>query len=273
MGYHLLADLPLGPSEQEQASRILVKALEEPNDEIPTITGTSARGVAGIYLGWYLIFVAGVCFISHEFLIGLLAGIFVAGFMSLLTVPIFLSIQDQLRANTLQRVAATSLAQVGTPPCIGSLYRYIRHPSIYRQEILQALRAVIPRVTSVWYGRLTADTVAALTGLAGSSEEALALAALDALEQAGGGSAVKAVERLAARSSMPHVRDRATVVLPILIARRENEKSSASLLRPSALNLTEDLVRPVYGGNPNVSHLLRASQGRRSDVRSGEKEK
>jgi hypothetical protein len=259
VGYHILAALSLSPSEQESASHLLVKALKEPNDEKPTTTPDSLKGVAALYLITLLSAAAMLDYVAGSLLAGVFFGAIAAGFVTLFSGSIFLGIQDQLRANTLQRVAATSLATVGVPPCLGVLYHYIRRPSLYRKEAHHALQALLPRVTADWYGQLPADASAALTGLAGASDETLALAALDALEQAGGGATAKAIERVAVRSPIPAVRERAAVVLPILMARLENEKSAASLLRPSALDPTENLVRPVYASAPDTTNLLRAS--------------
>ena len=88
----------------------------------------------------------------------------------------------------------------------------------------------------------------------------LALAALDALGQAGGGNLEDAVVRIAQDCLCEPVRQRAAEILPILIARRKREASSASLLRPSQADAINHLLRPVSSSEPNIDNLLLASQ-------------
>lgn len=104
----------------------------------------------------------------------------------------------------------------------------------------------------------------ALSALAESPNEELALKALDALEQAGDGGTARAVERLVEYGNSDGVRKRAAAILPTLLARREYEGAATLLLRPSQGVPTEHLLKPVYGSDPEVANLLHPSQGNSS---------
>jgi hypothetical protein len=145
----------------------------------------------------------------------------------------------------------------------------MRRSSDVRRETFAALETLLPSVTGDWYGQLPVGTGEVLETLAVSLDIGLAPAALDALERAGSGSSAKAVARLAARAIGSRVSQRAADVLPVLVARQAQETAAATLLRPSSGHLTEGLLRPIYGGDPNVSHLLRASHADRPDARPG----
>ncbi len=133
-------------------------------------------------------------------------------------------------------------------------------------KAVSALLAILPQVSEEWHGHLPNGTSAALANLAASYHDALALSALEALANAGDGSAAHAVKCLMERAASDRVRERATTLLPILIGRAAHKMAQSTLLRPSSYNTTEHLVRPVYSGDPDVTHLLRASQSESQDA-------
>lgn len=171
-----------------------------------------------------------------------------------------LSLYERQRLGRIQQTAATTLARVGDPDCLVALWDHVCRRTPARRPALQALREILPSITADWYGKLPGGSGAALTALAESKEEELALAALNALEQAGGGDAAAAVARLAQSAESEHVRERAAAVLPVLLARKEQEGAASSLLRPSAAVSSDHLLKPAYGGTSEDSHLLRAAQ-------------
>jgi hypothetical protein len=67
------------------------------------------------------------------------------------------------------------------------------------------------------------------------------------------------VESIALNGGSKPLRERSAEILPLLIARREREASSASLLRPCQANSTDHLLRPIYSAAPDTTNLLRTS--------------
>lgn len=167
--------------------------------------------------------------------------------------PIVLRLQSEHWAQITELITVTAMTSAGTPECVEGLWQMYLHGRA-RGEAVQSLKIILPQLNAEWCG---SDD--ALLGLAKSKDVVLALAALDALEKAGGGSSTKAVERLAKTAWSSLVRERAAALVPILAARHEQERASSTLLRPSFNNRQEHLVRPVYSNDPNVTNLLRAS--------------
>jgi len=260
VGYHALRHIELTPPERTHASQLLLQSLATRKASDVVFSRLGASVILASILTFVFSSIVSVLYSRTDsfffyFLLMPLEMIF--------TVPLSfagLSALDRRRALHVQRAAVTALAQVGDPECIVTLTRYARHRNLLRQEAIQTLKTILPTVGESWYGRLPANANAALTDLALSSDEDLALAALDALGAAGSGAAKEIVEHISTdvRKSAP-VRARATALLPILTIRLERETSAASLLRPSDRVSTEHLLHPVYGSAPEVANLLRAS--------------
>lgn len=254
MSYHLLAHLSFTEEEREQANRVLLEAFKQTTDEPVTFVRIVQMGFK-TFVGSALLFgVLGI--FTGSFSIISCGGIFC---WTIMFTPIGLGYMDQQRSNHLRRLAAKALLQAGDPDCLVALYEHIRLPSIFRKDALATIQAILPRVTADCYGRLPPGTAVTLARLAGSSDEKLALAALEALEQAGDGVAANAVQKLATRATSERVRNRAAALLPILIERAAHKMTASTLLRPSTQNQSEHLVRPVTGRPAELTNLLRAA--------------
>jgi hypothetical protein len=255
VAFHMLGVIDLAPLEREHAMRLLLNALQWPEKEkISIVRFGGALGIA--LINWSVLCIGMGIVSPPRFDLSGLPGLLLA---SLLTTPAILRVQNRNRAYLTQRIAASALASVGNAECLAALYTQARQSSHLRQEANQALKSLLPSVTGEWYGQLSSAASMTLTKLARSYNVEMALAALDALERAGNGSCVKEVERIAALAPGSRVSDRAAEVCRILIARQAQETAAATLLRPSAGQLTDGLLRPVYNGDPNVTNLLRAS--------------
>jgi hypothetical protein len=256
VAFHMLGVIDLDPLEREHAMRLLLNALQWPEKE--KISIVRFGGALGIAIASWLVFciVMGIASLPRFDLSGL-PGLLLA---SLLTTPGILRGQDRNRACLTQRIAANALASVGNAECLAALYSQARQSSHVRQEANQAIKALLPSVTVEWYGQLPSGAIVVLTALARSYDIDMALAALNALERAGNGSCASEVGRIAALAPGSRVSDRAAEVYRILIARQAQETAATTLLRPSAGQLADGLLHPVYSGDPNVTNLLRASQ-------------
>lgn len=261
----LLGELDLTPPERAHACCLLVPPLLLPEGDNQNGRAMRSTFVISSLLAASWMWTTG-CFDS--IFAPLLYCVCVAILM-ICTFPLCLAclpMWDWRRNRSVQRAAVRAIAQVGDPNCIVALEYHAYHRPTIRAEARQALRAVLPRVDSNWYGRLPIGCNRALAELAGVAEEEIALAALDALGQAGDGGTAEAVKRLLERTTtLPGVRARAAAVLPILIARKAREADPVTLLRPSHAGAADQLVRPVYGTEPEVTHLLRASQADHTD--------
>lgn len=253
VAFHILGTLELDPQEREQAAYLLTEAFKQPDIERVSL-GRFGGAMAIVSAFWYCLSIAVDWFFFGRISLPSRAGVLCAG---LLTTPFPLVLQERYWRIITKRIAATALTTAGDPLSILPLYYEVSVSGAAHPEARQALKAILPTVTHAWYGYLAAGS--ALVDLAWSADQDLALAALTALEQAGSGNNVKAVERLADRAGATRVRERAAEILPTLLARREQERAASTLLRASAPNRTDDLVRPVYGSDPEVNNLLRAS--------------
>lgn len=256
---HTLGTIKLSPRERKKARRILLTSLQQPKvDRVSHERFWTAVGTA--YFGWLALalMVFGLYTpkgISFPFIMSMILSVPV----SFPVASFILALQTHNRSIIIRRIAVTALARIGDPTCIAELTYHLRYSLSLRAEVWEALTATLPRVTSRWYGRLSPDVNAALIHLAKSASEDMALAALAAIDQAGSGSSIQAVRRLADRAASEKVRSRAAAIVPTLIARQKQENASVSLLRASSKVDTEDLVRPVYAAEPDVTNLLRAS--------------
>jgi hypothetical protein len=256
VAFHVLRLIELSPSERENARRILLDALKKPDVERLSLERfCTAVGIA--FVGWLILAIV--------FSMPVVA-LPVVGFLSFLTSPFLLALQELNRAAITRQIAATALAQSGDPECVVVLCEHVRRRTGIFTEAEATLKAVLPRITSDWYGRLPSGCNGALVSLALSPDWDLALLALDALGRAGDGSSAEAIAQITVRKYPVFMR--ATAVLPTLVARQEREKASAVLLRPSAKNQTDHLVRPAYDTNPDVTNLLRASHAESTDAPS-----
>lgn len=272
---HLLGTLELSPSERVETRRMLLDAFLQPQYERFSFPHF-LRGLG------VLILIGALFFVRPEYndpvdspgeiMFIQLCGVTV---LSLGLSGIYYFYQaafpQRYACQTTQRIAATTLASVGDPTCIQPLWQHIALGGPASREALHALKSALPSVTEEWYGRLPAGTEAALAAMSKSIQwPEFAIAALKALGNAGGATSIKAVERLASRARSQKVRAHAVATLSRLIARSEQGRAAATLLRPSSERQAEHLVRPVYGGAPAANDLLRASQPEGSPLSGGE---
>ena len=251
VAFHALGLIELSPLEREHAGRLLLDAFKKP-DVIRLSLGGIGRVAFLAFVGW-LTFA-----ILFSMSLGALPSLI---FLSLVTVPFVLVVQEQNRTAITKWITATALAQVGGPECIVALWKDVQRNSPISDEAFAALKAILPRMSADLYGQLPAGCNDALVEMARSPDlPDLAIAALDALERAGDGRCAKGIARITPRNAAGRVYKRAVAILPTLIARHEREQAAATLLRPSASVSAENLVRPVYGSAPDVTNLLRASQ-------------
>lgn len=262
VAYQALRQIVLTPTERRHAARLLVQALTpaEKRATLPARFGTAVIQALILSCSVMLLleFNLGV---RNDALLACLLGIPV---LTTLATPLFfagLTVRDGKRTKSVQAAALKTLSQLGDPEAIAPLVWAAHRPAL-RPEALEALRKILPTVDASWYGRLPTAAGPALIALVEWEEEPLALATLDALAAAGSGSCAEKIERLVTQGiHRESVRRRALAVLPILTVRREQEMAAASLLRPSDGGAaTDHLVRPVYGTEPEVANLLRASQ-------------
>jgi len=250
VAFHALGLIELSPLERKHAGRLLLDAFKMP-DVVRLSLGGIGRVAFTAFLGWLTFAI--LFSMSLDALPWLI-------FLSLLTVPFVLVIQEQNRTTITKRITATALAQVGGPECIVALWKHVQRDSPISDEAVAALKAILPRMSADLYGQLPAGCNDALVDMARSGDlPDLAIAALDALEWAGDGRCAKAIARITPRNAASRVYKRAAAVLPTLIARRQREEASATLLRPSSSAPTEHLLRPIYSSDPDTTNLLRAS--------------
>lgn len=265
IAYYLLAQMELPSEQRNSVARMSCRPLLRP--EYFGGSGRDyVRAIGYLYLGWVASLSAGILLLelpSH--IAWMLPSVFwIGAFPTLLMAPFVgwsIWMLHRHRRRIVQRAAATALATHGDPHCISVLSDYVYRASPIRHEAIAALLAILPTVTKRWADRLTSRSHAALLDLITHPQEELALAALDALENVGPGTAAPAVQRLAKRARSEQIRMRAAAVLPTLLGRATHAREASTLLRPSADNKTEHLLRPIPQHDPDTSHLLRASQG------------
>ncbi len=173
-------------------------------------------------------------------------------FVSLLTLipaPISLPISlllDRRRQNRVRKEATASLTQLGSVEALPYLLASIgsARGELY-QELLDGIATLLPRLTPEDYGRLRSDTVPNLCYLLNNFTGNFLLTVLEAVGKIGDSRAITAVQRLAEGDAPPQIREAANRILPILMARREQESHSRNLLRASKEPISEkELLRP-----------------------------
>ena len=258
VAYHHLRQMDLSPSARQFAAPVLEKAIRQLGDYGAT-PRYFRRVLLAEFLGWTTALLGFFRIWRPDFIVVACAA---SGVVTLFSCPFVVggvALFDRSRARMVQRAAATAMIRAGDPTCIVALEQHMSHSSAIHREAVSALLAILPQVSAEWYGHLPNGASAALANMAASDHELLALSALEALANAGDGSAAHAVKCLLERTASERVRERAVTLLPILIDRAAHKMAESTLLRPSSYNATEHLVRPVYSSNSEVTNLLRAS--------------
>jgi len=276
--YQALCEIELTPSERTQATHLLSSALALPGADSSRFRRAVAMGfLSALVVANLALLVTHFPTRRDDFLPVLLGGsLIVTPLLTLFTTPLFLaglSFLERRGAPAVQKAAMLALAHIGGPECIIALYDHTQNDTGLYEEAILTLKAVLPTITADWYGRMPHGSDPVLGQLADYSDEDLALAALDALDAAGSGTAANSVEHIpqdATKSGL--VRAKAAAVLPTLIARREREISVVSLLRPSERVSTDNLLRSIEGDASDISNLLRASQANHPKSQDAERQ-
>ncbi len=195
----------------------------------------------------------------------ILAGILGVLVYTILCSPFLLPLSiayDRKRSNRVRSAAAIALGKIRSPESLGVLARSAADRSRpVRMAAQAALRQVLPMVTRAHYGQLGSETVSCLCKVLQDTDEPLVLAVMDALRLIGDGNAISTVSRLTAHGRTENVRQAATLLLPILQERREEENASKMLLRASQASQYSPalLLRPTSGpSETDERELLRS---------------
>ena len=156
--------------------------------------------------------------------------------------------------------AARTLAILQLPQSVGALARVSRTASPGFDFVRNALSRLLPTLTEKHYGQLGSDATPELCNLLTTNlyDRPFAEKALAAIGKVGDGRAVKTVEKLAQLRRESPLRELAASVLPILMARREQENHSAMLLRGSSAPPVEagELLRAAAQSAPTPPEML-----------------
>ncbi|MCX6382300.1 MAG: hypothetical protein NT023_22955 [Armatimonadetes bacterium] len=184
--------------------------------------------------------------------------------LTLVPAPISLPLSlllDRRRQNRVRKEATASLTQLGSVEALPYLLASIggAKGELY-QELLDGIATLLPRLTPEDYGRLRSDTVPNLCYLLNNFTGNFLLTVLEAVGKIGDSRAITTVQRLAEGDAPAQVREAARQILPILIARREQENHSQNLLRASKEPVGErELLRPSQEASEEPETLLRPS--------------
>lgn len=271
IGCRALEAIPLSSPERAHASRLLCQTitLSSPNVRFSRfICHAVARGcIAGVSAACLLTLLLSIQFLrggslGESEILGLLFVFSVlASLFTLIVSGIFLLVQSvsDFGWTHEQKTALKTLARIGGPECIVALEAHLQSESVLLRQALQTIHTILPLISENWYGRLPAGGEQTLLHLAASPQEKLALEALDAVGRACSGNTLAGVEKLRQSTRFPSVAARADALLPILIARRAQESSVSTLLRPSQAQRVDQLLRPAHDTPPDRTNLLRPS--------------
>ncbi len=167
-------------------------------------------------------------------------------------------LNDHVRA-----AAAIAVGRLSVPEAVGPLAAALfdRSASV-RSAAELALHQVLPALKEEHYGRLGAESMAAVGKCLSHPDAMLVFKMLDALKVVGTGSAVPFVEKLAHSGRTMKLRDTAAEVLTVLRDRQRRENDSERLLRStnSPTDSSGMLLRPARDTSEGDSQqLLRAS--------------
>ena len=179
-----------------------------------------------------------------------------------------LMLRNAARNTNVRFAAVETLARLQLPGSAGALAKASRGNKRLANVTRQALIQLLPTLTEAHYGQLPGDVTPELCALLLDSETPEHLIALtaEALGKVGDGRAVEPMQKFALLAPTPQLRGLAENALPILMARREQENASSTLLRHSsappidaglllraasgsAVTPPEQLLRPSAGTN------------------------
>ena len=217
---------------------------------------------------------------SIEVLFGCLAGGLVIGVLCglMLFLPIFfmfLSPLGNMWANNERAALAQSAAEAlirlkdkrSLPSVIEAAYKGRRKAQNSARRVLCRLLPLLSEGDAELLPssslQLLLDSISPMRQALAPQSPDLMVAIVQSLRHVGPGSAFDAVQKLEQRSDAPPVRDACREVLPVLQARREQERASGSLLRASAQPATpeNELLRPASAASEtDPNELLRPAE-------------
>ncbi len=172
--------------------------------------------------------------------------------------------------NKVREAAAIALGRLKVTGAVGDLCQAMAHPSgtvsggdkSVRLASAWSLNNILPKLVDNGYGQVPASTLAGACKLLIGSSDRITIRALTTISLAGGGSCISAVERCEKRAKNPIVKAAAEEALVVLRARQVREQAPQRLLRPSELQVTEELklLRPVADSESDNTYLLRPHQ-------------
>ena len=170
--------------------------------------------------------------------------------VSIFVLP-FSTMLERRRMNLARAAAVLSLGRMSAPEATGvvaaAIYDKVGEGS---SEVKKAAERALPSVLGALrpdhYGQVRRNSIDYLCRILQDKRNYLVIAALEALEKVGGGSAVDPVARVAKKSRIPDVRALAGRILPVLESRRRDEQAPSLLLRATSLGEVDEavLLRP-----------------------------
>jgi hypothetical protein len=167
----------------------------------------------------------------------------------------FSSMLEKRRLNLARAAAVLSLGRLSAPEATGLVAATLYDGSgegsgEVKRASERALPSVLRALSFQHLGQVRRTSIDHLCRVLADKRAPLVMAALDALEKVGGGTAVDPVKRLQKKTRSAKLRQRALEVMPVLEARRRDEQAPKMLLRATATPgaLDEILLRPT---NPN----------------------
>ncbi len=210
----------------------------------------SIRGAATLVVGgaltWLLMTGDPLMAIAALFMLALMGAAlwFTAALFAILP---YRAMREASERNAIAMLAAEGLRLAGDkaflPALIEGAFGYNR---MSPRPARRALRFLLSRVNAEDAERLPFGAKSKLMDALGRGHDPdMDFAILGALEWVGTGSVADKVARLATHATMPAVREEAARVLPVLLARREQEQAPAILLRASQPSTpANQLLRP-----------------------------
>ena len=229
--------VPIAPTEESAAARALGKALQiNPSRRIAATAILRATYYLMIaFLGFALSYVL----VLAEPSVVLAIITFVVSLFFLVSSPfVFLCslFFDTVKNWDVQLEAAETLARLQLPESVGALAKASRGKKRLSDITRNTLVQLLPTLTEAHYGRLPNDATPELCVLLFDKDtsERLITLTTKAIGKIGDGRAVEPMRKFAQSARTPKLRELAESILPVLLARRDQENASSTLLRHSS---------------------------------------
>ena len=191
---------------------------------------------------------------------GMVIYLIFSGFVSIFAAPAFAILLSSHQGDV--RIAAIELlGRIGHTSSARALSSVIGNNEKVTQQARKALAKILPVITEADYGKLGHNASRNIARLLLDKREPSKLIVLEALRNAGDGSAVDDVREFIERTANPSMKQAAITALTALEARKRNEDAQRLLLRPSAAPSEDTLLRPVaHAPDEDVALLLRPAE-------------